>query len=549
MNTDQLTEAQNALHYSEARFESLFEAASDAMTISDAEGIILEANPAYFQLFGYSAAEVIGHNFSIIFPEEQREWAVERFKQTFNGTDDSIIYETNTRHKDGSLRRIQSRVSYLTHNGQRRAMLSVIRDITAQQKRAVHQKFLIEAGKTLSASLDYELTLTTVAQLATPQIADWCAVDLVDEHGHIQRVAVTHVDPDKVSWAYELQRKYPPSLEGETGFAKVIRTGQSDYNPQITDELLVMSARDDAELLKILRELDFRSSLVVPLTARGRTFGGITLVTTGDSGRFLNADDVALAEEWARIAALAVDNARLQSVLQQYVRDLKHSNEELEQFAFIASHDLQEPLRTVTSYLQLLEQRYGSLFDQDGHDFIGFAVDGAARMRVLINDLLAYSRVKTHERDFVPFSSETALKTALTNLEVKIEETGAQVIYDTLPTLVGNENQFVQLFQNLISNGLKFHSAALPEIRVSAQRKPHEWLFAVADNGIGMEEQNLEQIFVMFRRLHTRETYPGTGIGLAICKKVVEHHGGRIWAESKLGKGTTFYFTVPVDSK
>src|SRR6185295_12086165 len=242
MNTDKLTQAQNALHYSEERFGSLLEAANDAMAISDAEGIVREANSAYFQLYGYSSAEVIGQSFALIFPQDQREEAIERYKRIFRGEEDSMIYESNAQHKDGTIRRVQSRASYLSQNGQRTAMLSVIRDITAQQKQAVLQQFLIEAGKTLSASLDYEVTLTTVAQLATPQIADWCAVDLVDEQGHIQRVAVTHVDPEKVAWAYELQRQYPPSLEGETGFAKVIRTGQSDYYPKITDELLVTAA-------------------------------------------------------------------------------------------------------------------------------------------------------------------------------------------------------------------------------------------------------------------------------------------------------------------
>ncbi|MBA3875171.1 MAG: PAS domain S-box protein [Anaerolineae bacterium] len=547
MSTLELSQAQQSLRHSEDRFSSLFEVANDAMALSDAEGMVLEANPAYFQLYGFSAEEVIGHSFAIIFPAQQRQWAVERYQHLFSTAQDSQIYESNTLHKDGTPQIVQTRTAYLTRDGQRTAMLSVIRDITAQKKQALHQLFLIEAGKTLASSLDYEATLTNVAKLAAPQIADWCAVDLVDEQGSIQRVVVTHVDPEKVAWAYELHRQYPPSLEGETGFAKVIKTGQSDYYARITDEILVTAAAQDTLLLKIMRELDFRSSVVVALSARGRTFGAITLVTTGDSGRALTPEDVTLAEELARIAALAVDNARLQTTLKQYARDLKHSNEELERFAYIASHDLQEPLRTITSYLQLLTQRYTAVFDQDARDFIGFAVDGATRMRVLINDLLAYSHIKTDVRDFVPFSSEAALKTALTNMKVKIEESQAKIIYENLPTITGNENQFVQLFQNLISNAMKFQGENPPEIRVSARRNPNEWLFAISDNGIGIAQENLEQIFIMFQRLHTREKYPGTGIGLAICKKVVEHHRGKLWAESKVGEGTTFYFTIPAD--
>lgn len=236
---------------------------------------------------------------------------------------------------------------------------------------------------------------------------------------------------------------------------------------------------------------------------------------------------------------------KAEAALQQYALDLKSSNEQLERFAYIASHDLQEPLRMISSYLQLLEQRYGDIFDADAKEFIGFAVDGAIRMKALINDLLIYSRVKTTERNFASFDSAGALRQALNNLKVKIEDSQAKISYDSLPTIVGNQSLFIQLFQNLISNGLKFQNDHPPQIYIKCSRDKDKWLFSVRDNGIGIEPQYLEAIFTMFKRLHTREQYPGTGIGLAICKKVVEHHRGRIWAESQVGVGTTFYFTIP----
>jgi PAS domain S-box-containing protein len=189
--------------------------------------------------------------------------------------------------------------------------VTVARDITQFKQHEIRQQFLAEASKTLTESLDYEVTLANVAALAIPRIADWCAVDLVDEEGNIQRVAVEHVDPDKVALAYEFQRRYPPNLQSETGFAKVIKTGQSDYYPHISDEMVIAAARGDAERLDMLQQLKFRSALVVPLTARGRTFGGITLVTSDDQGRYLTREDVALAEELGRVAGLAVDNAKL----------------------------------------------------------------------------------------------------------------------------------------------------------------------------------------------------------------------------------------------
>jgi PAS domain S-box-containing protein len=238
-----------------------------------------------------------------------------------------------------------------------------------------------------------------------------------------------------------------------------------------------------------------------------------------------------------------------EAALEQYALDLKHSNEQLEQFAYVASHDLQEPLRMITSYLQLLESRYKDQIDEDANEFIAFAVDGASRMKTLINDLLAYSHVKTDERDFSRFETETALQQALTNLQVVIEENQAKITCDTLPAVKGNEMQFVQLFQNLLSNAIKFRSDQPPEIHISASRVKNYWQFAVRDNGIGIEPQYKDRIFVIFQRLHTKEEYKGTGIGLAICKKVVEYHGGRIWIESQPNTGTTFYFTVPINNK
>ncbi|MFN8419632.1 MAG: ATP-binding protein [Anaerolineae bacterium] len=237
-----------------------------------------------------------------------------------------------------------------------------------------------------------------------------------------------------------------------------------------------------------------------------------------------------------------------ESDLERQTDELRRSNEELQRFAYVASHDLQEPLRMVTSYLQLLEQRYKSQLDQDAQDFIGYAVDGSARMKSLINDLLMYSRVGSRARAFESFPAQRAADQAIRNLEMSINETGAKVTIGELPEIVGDELQFVQLFQNLVGNAIKFRSDKTPEIKISAEPKDKNWLFAVQDNGIGMESEYLGRIFVIFQRLHNREQYEGTGIGLAICKKIVERHGGNIWADSQVGQGTTFYFEIPIRS-
>ncbi|MDJ0897691.1 MAG: ATP-binding protein, partial [Xenococcus sp. MO_188.B8] len=230
--------------------------------------------------------------------------------------------------------------------------------------------------------------------------------------------------------------------------------------------------------------------------------------------------------------------------------DLQRSNAELKRFAYVASHDLQEPLNHVSNYVQLLEMRYGDHLDEDAKDFIGFAVEGVSLMQTLIDDVLAYSKVDSQGSQFELSEVKVSLKQAITNLQKRIRESKAKItIQDSLPTIMADTTQLMQLFQNLIGNAIKFRSAATPEIEIKAERKEDEWLFSVKDNAIGIDPQFSDRIFVIFQRLHTRDEYPGTGMGLAICKKIIECHRGRIWVESELGKGSTFYFTIPVGGR
>lgn len=233
-----------------------------------------------------------------------------------------------------------------------------------------------------------------------------------------------------------------------------------------------------------------------------------------------------------------------ESKLQVAITDLQRSNKELEQFAYVASHDLQEPLRMISSYTQLLAERYQDKLDEKANLFIHYAVDGAVRMQQLINDLLVFSRIGTKGKPLEPVDAHAALGKALGNLKMTIDEAKAIITNDKLPEVRGDASQLLQLFQNLIGNALKFRGEKYPHIHIATQDKGQEWLFSVKDNGIGIDPQFADKIFVIFQRLHTKEEYPGSGIGLAICKKIVERHGGRIWFESEPGKGATFYFTI-----
>jgi PAS domain S-box-containing protein len=232
--------------------------------------------------------------------------------------------------------------------------------------------------------------------------------------------------------------------------------------------------------------------------------------------------------------------------LEAKAEELARSNQELEQFAYVTSHDLQEPLRMVSNYTQLLGRRYKDKLDPDANEFIDFAVDGAKRMQELIHDLLAYARVGTRGKEFKSVAAATVVSDALANLSSAIEDSGAEVVVDTLPTIVGDASQLGQVFQNLIGNALKFTRPGYPPVvNVSAARIEGAWEFSVADNGIGIEPRFFDRIFQMFQRLHTRQEYPGTGIGLALCKKIVERHSGRIRVESTPGEGARFSFTIP----
>ncbi|NEP55600.1 MAG: response regulator [Symploca sp. SIO2G7] len=270
--------------------------------------------------------------------------------------------------------------------------------------------------------------------------------------------------------------------------------------------------------------------------------GGVDYITKP----FQFEEVLARVENQLTIACLQKQLQQQNLRLQELNEELVQSNQELEEFTYIVSHDLQEPLRSVSSFTQLLAENYQSYLNAEANEYIAFIVDGTTRMSQLIKDLLAYSRLGTKAREFQTTDCNMVLENVLADLQIMIAETSAKLTYDSLPTVIGDSVQLAQLFQNLIINAIKFHRPEIaPQIRISVELKNGEWLFGVHDNGIGIEVRNFKRIFQIFKRLHTVGNYSGTGIGLAICKKIVEHHEGRIWVESELGVGTTFYFTIP----
>jgi signal transduction histidine kinase len=339
-------------------------------------------------------------------------------------------------------------------------------------------------------------------------------------------------------------------LQGDLNTARLRATGTLDSTATAVNVALVAIAVAFALIVAGLA-IGLRLSAIRPIS---RLAEEVRIVARGDfyhpvqqSGprevRELGVDVNLMRERILQeLSALKEAHAELD----QRTSDLERSNTELEQFAYVASHDLQEPLRKVASFCQLLERRYKRQLDERADQYIAFAVDGAKRMQILINDLLAFSRVGRIVREPVVVSCDAVLEQALANLSYSIEHTGAVVDADPLPQVSAEVPLLTTVFQNLISNALKFRGEAPPHVRVTVRRESEFWEFAIADNGIGIDEEYAERIFVIFQRLHNKADYPGTGIGLAMCRKIVEYHGGRIWLDTTGESGSRFCFTLPV---
>lgn len=347
------------------------------------------------------------------------------------------------------------------------------------------------------------------------------------EQGYLETLNITWADTERG--------------RGPTGMA--IRTGKPSMCRNMPTDPAFKPWRQDA----IKR--GYASSIALPLISDGKTFGALTIYSREPDP--FSDDEVNLLTELADDLAYGIAAIRLriahtqaEEVVRKSRDELVRSNKELEQFAYVASHDLQEPLRMIAGYTQLLQRRYKDKIDEDANQFIFYTVDGVLRMQTLINDLLAYSRLEIRGKVFEPVDCQAVLDDVLVALQTAIEENSAVITHGPLPTIQADRTQLFQLFQNLIGNAIKFRGDKPPLIHIAAEPKDDRWLFSVSDNGIGIDPQYAERIFVIFQRLHSRDKYSGTGIGLAICKKIVERHGGKIWVKSESGKGSTFYFII-----
>ncbi len=407
-------------------------------------------------------------------------------------------------------------------------------------RRATEYVVLAEISRIISSTLNIDEIYEQFAQQVALLIPfDRLSISSVDMEAHTVQ-AVYAVGGDIPGWERGIVHEIVPG-------------GISDILARDRRGLLFRTpAEEEAAGHQPARDLggDFQTRIAVPLFARSVFVGTLNIRSLQPYA--YDENHLAQAERIGAQIAGTIANAfaygkleETQRALQNAVTELQRSNQELEQFAYVASHDLQEPLRKIASFCNLLESRYAEQLDDRGNTYLHYIVDGAMRMQALVNDLLLYSRVTTRGKEFLPTKMNDVVQEALANLEVAVGESNAHVTYDPLPQVSGDAGQLARVLQNLIGNALKYRGQEPPRVHVSAEDAGDEWVFSVRDNGIGIAPEYAERIFVIFQRLHTREEYGGTGIGLAVCKKIVERHGGRIWVESQAGAGATFYVSLP----
>ncbi len=544
---------EQALRASEVKYRSFVDNSLVGIYSTSVSGEILYANRALAAMFDYASPEEMmeANILSVYRNPARRDVLLNRLRQETNVED----FEDEFVTKNGEVRNI---LLSATLSGE--TITGMIVDITEIKRareisrEAAHVRAQAEISSALAnAALDFQGVLDTVTKYTTELLGNWSVIRLVSaDKLWLDPVAVYHMDPELLPLLRDLVLTNP--LRADTGPAgKVVKGAE----PLLLDRPERAYTMVKPEQRATLDRIGTFSLLVVPLRAYGKVIGTLGVARAKDSEPFTH-EDMLLIQDLADRASLAISNARLFNEVQQelalrkaaeeatrnYSAALERSNADLQQFAYIASHDLQEPLRMITSYLKLLSRHTKGRLEEQSEGFVEKAIEGAMRMERMIVDLLDYSRVQTQPKAHEEVDCEAVFKQVQDNLRVAIKENDAKITHRGLPVVMGDSAQLMHVFQNLVSNAIKFRSKEPPRIDVEAREEKDEWVFCVKDNGIGIGDKYKEKIFEIFQRIDEKK-YPGTGIGLAVCKKIIERHGGRIWLVSEEGRGSAFYFTVP----
>jgi PAS domain S-box-containing protein len=576
-------QAESTLLSSVTEFEELYHSAPCGYHSLDLTGKIIRINRTELKMLGYEEAEILGKNIvDSIAPASIESLHKNLSLLKTRGWIHDVEFEMI--RKDGGIVPVSATVVAVNNaQGDYIGSRATVIDISDRIKSRKQAKLSAEISQKIRQSLQLDEILQT-------------AVEEVQKLLEVDRVLIFRFERDGSGKVVQekVLHGYPVVMGSKIIDPCFDRSYHDRYQQGRVDTIADITQAGFAPCyVEFLQQFDVKASAIVPIYLRDRLWG-LSIVHHCQSLREWQPKEVEMLCQISTQIGIAITQAQLLEQEQIQLQELTRSNAELEQFAHIASHDLQEPLRMVISYLQLLERRYQGKLDRDADEFIDYAIDGAVRMQTLIQALLSYARLSSRKQPFGKVDCEIVFQDAISNLYVAISDSGAIVSHDPLPAVWGDATQLTQVFQNLIGNAIKFRRELPPKIHISVQpvkrevddRKPTTstqltidlnlssttetisaptaWCFAVADNGIGIESQYLDRIFAIFQRLHTRVTYPGTGIGLAICKKIVERHGGTIWVESRPvvpesvlspslsvqpeSYGSVFYFTIPAIS-
>ncbi len=571
------------LRESEEKYRRLHETMRDAFVRVDMTGRILETNQAYQEMLGYSAEELRSLTYMDLTPEKWHAVEAVIVQDEILSKGFSGVYEKEYRKKDGTMFPVELRTVLIRdENGEPSSMWGAARDITERKRTEAEIQALnrdlearvqertaalekanstlreeivarTRAEESVAANLeatnrlqrigalfigesDLQQVLEEVVEAAIALTsADKGNIQIIDPRSNCLKI-VAHRGFDQAFLDF-WNRVY----EGQGSCHNALEAGQRVIVEDITKSPIFV----DTPALQAQLAAGVRAVQSTPLIGRsGKVFGMIS--THFDSPHWPDDRTLKLLDVLVRQTTDIIERADYEAELKEAVRNLTRSNQDLEQFGYVASHDLQEPLRTVTGALQMFELDHKGKLGEDSDRLINYAVDGAKKMKSLVADLLTYSRIAAGNNEFIEVDTQSILDQSTSNLKNLIDEKKAEITYDKMPKVVGDSTQLLQVFQNLIGNALKFGPAEFPKVHISALQNGGEWVFSVKDNGIGIEEQYFDRIFVVFQQLEKKDSTHGTGIGLSIVKRVIERHQGRIWVESELGVGSTFYFTIPI---
>lgn len=591
-------EAEEKLSDSERRLQFLADSMPQLVWTTRPDGYHDYYNQQWYDYTGTAPGSTDGEGWNDLFHPEDQQRAWRKWRHSLK-TGDQYEIEYRLYHAPSKQYRwvIGRALPFRSADGSIIKWYGTCTDIDDQKRAASRQVILADISKMLVSSLDAKKTLTKLTKLCVPNISDWCTVDLYTEEDGFEQVSVAHADPKKIELALEYRRHNPVRIDDDTALPRVIKSGKPEFYP-IIDNQMLEEFIEDPKALQFMKSLELSSIMVVPLKINKKVVGAISFVAAG-SGRHFTDDDLRMACELSDRVSLSLTNATLfsdsvedlkrrkqlekqlriekqtlesrvkertkqlqltnqglrdeilrrqvaEQELNEYSDELSRSNKELEGFAYVASHDLQEPLRKIQAFGNLLLSEYGDSLGLEGADYLKRMHSAANRMSTLIEDLLAFSRVTRITKSIQPVDLVKTMKEVVSDLETRIVDSGAAVRFGALHTVDADPTHIRQLMQNLVGNAIKFHRPNIPPVvEVTTKKKKGGIEITVRDNGIGFDEKYLDRIFAVFQRLNERSSYEGTGIGLAVCRKIVERYGGTITAESVKNEGSLFTVWLP----